>query len=94
MMNNSWNLSGDSNTYKKYEKGWANQSPEKKNQYAGEVHRGYEKGKDAVKMVVQKTGMVSSENPLSTSSRYYNNPYEAKRSQPSLANEKRNWGEP
>ena len=24
MMNNSWNLSGDSNTYKKCEKGWTN----------------------------------------------------------------------
>jgi len=24
MMNNSWNLSGDSNTYKKYDKAWAN----------------------------------------------------------------------
>jgi Ca2+-binding EF-hand superfamily protein len=24
MMNNSWNLSGDSNTYKKYDKGWGN----------------------------------------------------------------------
>lgn len=31
MMNNSWNLSGDSKTYKKYEKGWTNSSPEKKN---------------------------------------------------------------
>lgn len=27
MMNNSWNLSGDANTYKKQEKGWANASP-------------------------------------------------------------------
>jgi hypothetical protein len=24
MMNNSWNLTGDSNTYKKFDKGWAN----------------------------------------------------------------------
>lgn len=31
MMNNSWNLSGDSNTYKKYEKGFEYTSPEKKN---------------------------------------------------------------
>ena len=31
MMNNSWNLSGDSSTYKKYEKSWATDSPEKKN---------------------------------------------------------------
>jgi len=31
MMNNSWNLSGDANTYKKHDKAWANASPEKKN---------------------------------------------------------------
>ena len=36
MMNNSWNLSGDANTYKKYEKGFSNASPEKKNQFAGD----------------------------------------------------------
>jgi hypothetical protein len=35
MMNSSWNLSGDANSYKKVEKGWANASPEKKNQYVG-----------------------------------------------------------
>lgn len=38
--------------------------------------------------------MVSSENPFSNTSRYYNNPYEAKRDKPSIANEKKNWGEP
>lgn len=41
MINNSWNLTGDAETYKKHEKGWANKSPEKKNQYVGEVHKGY-----------------------------------------------------
>lgn len=35
MMNNSWNLSGDANSYKKQEKGWTNASPEKKNAFAG-----------------------------------------------------------
>lgn len=25
MMNNSWNLKGDAQTYKKYEKGWGNE---------------------------------------------------------------------
>lgn len=38
MMNNSWNLSGDSSTYKKFDKGWANQSPEKKNAFVGQPH--------------------------------------------------------
>jgi len=29
MMNNSWNLKEDANTYKKYEKGWANEDAQK-----------------------------------------------------------------
>ena len=37
---------------------------------------------------------MSSENPLSTTTRYYNNPYEAKRQTCSVANDKKNWGEP
>lgn len=36
---------------------------------------------------------MSSENPLSTTTRYYNNPYEAKRQTPSVANNQRNYGE-
>jgi hypothetical protein len=94
MMNNSWNLSGDSSTYKKFDKGWANASPEKKNQLAGEMHKGYSQGQDTNKMVVQKSGMMSSSNPLSTTTRYYNNPYEAKRTAPSVANQARVNGEP
>ena len=38
--------------------------------------------------------MVSSENPLSNTGRYYNNPYDSKRSMPSVANDRRNYGEP
>lgn len=41
MMNNSWNISGDSTTYKKYDKGWTNASPDKKNQFVGQQHKGY-----------------------------------------------------
>ena len=29
MMNNSWNLKGDASTYKKYDKGWANEEASK-----------------------------------------------------------------
>jgi len=94
MMNNSWNLSGDANPYKKQEKGWSNASPEKKNQFAGEPHKGYNKGADSNKMVVQRSGMMSGENPLSTTTRYYNNPYDSKRQTPSVANNNRNYGEP
>jgi len=35
MMNSSWNLTGDANSYKKFDKGWANASPEKKNAFVG-----------------------------------------------------------
>lgn len=52
MINNSWNIQGDSNTYKKFDKGWTNASPEKKNQFAGQVHTGYLKGTNPEKMVV------------------------------------------
>lgn len=94
MMNNSWNLSGDSNTYKKFDKGWTGQSPEKKNAFVGQPHTGYKAGADSTNMVVQKTGMVSADNPLSNSSRYYSNSYEAKRNAPSVANTQKVWGEP
>src|SRR3569833_2932186 len=30
MMNNSWNLKGDAQTYQKYDKGWANEDAQKK----------------------------------------------------------------
>jgi hypothetical protein len=92
MMNNSWNLSGDSSTYKKFDKGWVNQSPEKKNAYVGEQHKGYQRGENAHKMIVQKTGMVSTENPFHTTARYYQNDYEAKRTAPSVANVDKVWG--
>lgn len=42
-------------------------------------------GQHPSKMVVQKSGMVSSANPLSTTTRYYVNDYEAKRNMPSVA---------
>ena len=48
VMNNSWNLTGDSNTYKKQQKGWSNQPEPKKNAFVGEPHTGYQKGKNDV----------------------------------------------
>jgi hypothetical protein len=41
VMNNAWNLTGDAPTYQKHKKAWADQSPDRKNQYAGEMHTGY-----------------------------------------------------
>lgn len=94
MMNNSWNLSGDSNTYKKFQKAWGDYSPEQKNNtYAGEPHTGYQKGKNEVKMVAQRMGMVSKDNPLSNTTRYYANPYDSKRQVPSVANHQKTYGE-
>lgn len=61
--------------------------------YAGEIHTGYLKGKNNEKMVAQRMGMVSSENPLSTTSRYYTNPYHSRRNVPSIANNQKNYGE-
>jgi hypothetical protein len=37
--------------------------------------------------------MVSSDNPLSTTTRYYSNNYDSKRQTPSVANLQKNWGE-
>ncbi len=53
MMNNSWNLSGDAVTYKKYQKGeaWKDMSPARNNAYVGDPHTGYQQGKNSVKMV-------------------------------------------
>jgi len=52
MINNSWNIKGDANTYKTYEKGWAIEEPKPK----------------PVKRVpdqpVSRSGMMSRDNPL------------------------------
>jgi len=94
MMNNSWNLTGEANTYKKFNKGWSDVSPEqKKNSFAGEPHTGYQKGKNDVNMVAQRMGMVSKDNPLSNTTRYYANPFDSKRQVPSVANDQKNYGE-
>ena len=88
IMNNAWNLSGDAPTYKKHQKAWGDQSPDRKNAYVGEPHTGYQQGKNSVKMVSQRMGMVSLDNPLSNTTRYYANTYHSKRQVPSVANDK------
>jgi hypothetical protein len=81
MMNNSWNLSGDAPTYKQNQKAaWANQpATDRNNAFAGVPHTGYQQGKDSVKMVQQRMGMVSESNPLSHTTRYYTNQYDSRR---------------
>jgi hypothetical protein len=44
-------------------------------------------------MVSQRMGMVSSDNPLSTTTKYYSNQYDSKRQMPSVANDRKNYGE-
>jgi calcyphosin len=44
-------------------------------------------------MVAQRSGMVSSDNPLSTTTKLYQNNFESKRQMPSVANTQRMWGE-
>lgn len=44
-------------------------------------------------MVSQRMGMVSSENPLSNTNKYYANQYHSKRQEPSLANQDKNFGD-
>ena len=54
MMNNSWNIKGDASPYQKYEKGWANEDAKPK-QSAELRHKA---------QVVQRSGAMSSDNPL------------------------------
>jgi hypothetical protein len=44
-------------------------------------------------MVAQRSGMVSSENPLSTTTKLYQNNFESKRQMPSVANTGKMWGD-
>ena len=59
MMNNSWNLKGDASTYKKYDKGWADQE---------------DKPKPILRhppQPVQRSGQMSADNPLVQTQQYY-----------------------
>ncbi len=46
-----------------------------------------------MKMVQQRMGMVSQDNPLSTTTKFYANAYDSKRQIPSVANDHKNYGE-
>ena len=101
MMNNSWNLSGDSTTYHHYNKGWANAaagSPGKPPSHYVKGARpqlGYSPSHHAATdMVVQRTGMTSSDNPLSTTTKHYHSKQVAERGITSLSNPNRTYAEP
>jgi len=59
MMNQAWNLRGDAPTYKKFDKGWANEEPAPK------------KDKIHPDAPVQRSGMMSRENPLVNTHQFY-----------------------
>ncbi len=62
MMNNSWNLKGDSSTYKKYGKGWSNKDDE------GAKPKPVPRQKPEP---VQRSGQMSHDNPLVNTHQYY-----------------------
>lgn len=59
MMNNSWNLKGDAQTYKKYDKGWANEDTQPKKEFRQPP------------VPVQRSGQASRDNPLVTTHDHY-----------------------
>ncbi len=59
MMNNSWNLKGDANTYKKYDKAWANEDEQPKPTLRQPP------------VPVQRSGQSSRDNPLVNTHDYY-----------------------
>ena len=61
MMNNSWNIKGDANTYKKYDKGWSNKEED---EAPKPVYR-------QPPAPVQRSGMSSRDNPLVNTHDYY-----------------------
>lgn len=64
MMNNSWNIKGDAQTYQKYGKGWNNKDDETASQSS---QRSDLRGKDPVR----RSGVASKENPLAMTQDYY-----------------------
>lgn len=63
IINNSWNIKGDAPTYQKYEKGWANEDAEAaQNQEYTPMHP---------PVRVQRSGQMSSDNPLAQTTKYY-----------------------
>jgi len=58
-MNQAWNLRGDAASYKKFDKGWANEEPAPK------------KDKIHPDAPVQRSGMMSKENPLVNTHQFY-----------------------
>lgn len=74
MMNNSWNLKGDAQTYKKYDKAWANEdATAKKVEYRVPAQP------------LQRSGQASGDNPLVQTNHYSERPTTASRSNVSKA---------
>jgi hypothetical protein len=86
MMNSAWNITGDATSYKKFDKGWANEDtgPAKgRPQTSGGYQR---QNNDTNGQATLKSGMSSSEFPFGSTQKYYNK--EASPTRVSLANPK------
>jgi hypothetical protein len=68
MMNNSWNIKGDAQTYQKYDKSWANEDAQAKPVYRQPP------------APVQRSGKMSNDNPLVTTNHFYSEITTASRS--------------
>ena len=66
ILNNSWNITGNAATYKKYEKAWANEEAKEKKQFDTTGIRPSAKPHN-----VYRSGMGSNDNPLNTTKEYY-----------------------
>lgn len=64
MMNNSWNIKGDSSTYKKYGKAWADDDVSSHSSKQAEV-------RGQASPPVTRSGVASRDNPLVTTQDYY-----------------------
>ena len=69
MMNNSWNLKGDAQTYKKYDKAWANEDAKPQ-----------QKDFRQPPAPVQRSGQCSRDNPIVNTHDYYKQSTNASRS--------------
>jgi hypothetical protein len=67
MINNSWNVKGDANTYQKYGKGWANKDDEVSSQASQQKNQDMRHETAPV----TRSGVSSKDNPLVTTHDYY-----------------------
>lgn len=75
MINNCWNLKGDTDHYKKFEKGWSAENPAKPGKVMQDKTPLFHEDKP-----VRRSGVASEANPLVTTASYYSQSFNAARS--------------